>query len=113
MIVTGDQINKDMEEKCSVLIIGSGAGGGAIGAELAQAGVDVIILEEGPYYQSKDFSTNPTVMIPKLYRDAGTSVIMGSPSIIFSEGRCVGGSTVINGGMCWRTPEKIIKRMAA
>jgi choline dehydrogenase-like flavoprotein len=110
MIVTGDQINRDTEEKCSVVVIGSGAGGGAIAAELAEAGVDVIILEEGPYYQSKDFSTNPAVMIPMLYRDSGTSVIMGSPSIIFSEGRCVGGSTVINGGMCWRTPEKVIKR---
>jgi len=110
MIVTGEQVNRDLEEKCQVLVIGSGAGGGAIAAELAEAGVDVLILEEGPYYTSKDFSTNPAKMIPMLYRDAGTSVIMGSPSIIFSEGRCVGGSTVINGGMCWRTPEKVLKR---
>jgi choline dehydrogenase-like flavoprotein len=110
MIITGDQINNDLEESCQVLIIGSGAGGGCMAAELAQQGVDVIVLEEGPYYQTKDFSSNPAKMIPMLYRDAGTSLIMGSPSIIFSEGRCVGGSTVINGGMCWRTPEKVIKR---
>ena len=110
MIVTGDQVTKDLREKCSVVIIGSGASGGAIGAELAEAGVDVIILEEGGYYTSKDFVPDPCKMIPMLYRDAGTSMIMGSPAIIFSEGCCVGGSTVINGGMCWRVPEKILKR---
>ena len=110
MIITGEQINKDMVERCQVVIVGSGASGGCIGAELAQAGVEVIILEEGPYYETKDFSSNPATMILKAYRDAGTSMIMGSPSIIFNEGRCVGGSTVINGGMCWRVPEKILKR---
>jgi len=110
MIVTSDQVNKNLEEKCQVLVIGSGAGGGAIAAELAEAGVDVLILEEGGYYTSKDFNSNPAQMIPMLYRDAGTSVIVGSPSIIFSEGCCVGGSTVINGGMCWRAPEKVLKR---
>jgi len=110
MIITGEQVTKNLEEKCQVVIIGSGAGGGAIGAELAENGVDVIILEEGGYYTSKDFVPDPTKMIPMLYRDAGTSMIMGSPAIIFSEGCCVGGSTVINGGMCWRVPEKILKR---
>jgi len=110
MIITGDQITKDTVERCQVVIIGSGASGGCIGAELAEAGVEVIILEEGPHIESKDFSLNPATMIIKTYRDAGTSMIMGAPSIIFNEGRCVGGSTVINGGMCWRTPEKIIRR---
>ena len=49
-------------------------------------------------------------MIKKLYRNAGAAPILGRPNIIFSEGRCVGGSTVINGAMSWRTPEKILKR---
>ena len=49
-------------------------------------------------------------MIKKLYRNAGAAPILGRPNIIFSEGRCVGGSTVINGAMSWRTPEKVLKR---
>ncbi len=109
-IFTSDQLTKNIEERCQVCVIGSGAGGGAIAAELAENGVEVLILEEGGYYTSKDFSSDPAKAIPMLYRDAGTSVILGSPSIIFSEGRCVGGSTVINGGMCWRTPERVLKR---
>src|SRR5262245_499259 len=47
-------------------------------------------------------------MIRRLYRDAGTSLILGRPGILFAEGRCVGGSTVINGGMTWRTPERVL-----
>jgi choline dehydrogenase-like flavoprotein len=37
-------------------------------------------------------------------------MIFGKPPIIFAEGRCVGGSTVINGGMSWRTPEDVLTR---
>jgi choline dehydrogenase-like flavoprotein len=47
-------------------------------------------------------------MIRRLYRDAGTTMILGRPPIIFVEGKCVGGSTVINGGMSWRAPERVL-----
>jgi choline dehydrogenase-like flavoprotein len=35
---------------------------------------------------------------------------IGDPPVLFQEGRAVGGSTVINGGMSWRTPERILDR---
>ncbi len=110
MITIGEQINRDTTETCDVCVVGSGAGGGAIAAELAEGGLEVVILEEGGYYPSKDFSLDPGKAIPMLCRDAGASAILGKPNIIFQEGRCVGGSTVVNGGMCWRTPEKVLRR---
>lgn len=109
-IIVGAELDNDIIESADVCVIGSGAGGATISAALAKEGLDVVILEEGGYYTSKDFNQKPTDMIPKLYRDAGGSVIMGNPVIAFAEGRCVGGSTVINGGMCWRIPERILKR---
>jgi choline dehydrogenase-like flavoprotein len=33
--------------------------------------------------------------------------------VLFSEGRCVGGSTVVNGGMSWRTPARVLERWAS
>jgi choline dehydrogenase-like flavoprotein len=51
-------------------------------------------------------------MIRKLYRDGGATATLGNPPVVFSEGRTVGGSTVINGGMSWRTPEPILERWA-
>src|SRR5258708_23443250 len=37
---------------------------------------------------------------------------IGRPSILYAEGRCVGGSTVVNGGMSWRTPARVLGRWA-
>lgn len=110
IILTNFEINKDIVETADVCVIGSGAGGATVAAALSENGFDVVILEEGGYYPSSEFNQKPTDMISKLYRDAGGSVIMGNPVIAFAEGRCVGGSTVINGGMCWRIPERILKR---
>ena len=101
---------RDLEVDCDVVVVGSGAGGGAIAAELAEGGRSVVVVEEGGHYTSKDFGLDAPTMIKKLYRNAGSAPIMGKPNIIFSEGRCVGGSTVINGAMSWRTPEKVLKR---
>lgn len=110
MITIGKDIKRDVVESCDVVVVGSGAGGGSIAAEFAEAGLDVVIVEEGGHYTSEDFSLNPAVATSTLYRDAGASVIIGKPNIFFQEGRCVGGSTVINGGMCWRTPERVLQR---
>jgi choline dehydrogenase-like flavoprotein len=113
-IVTFEDVTRggarELRESADVVVVGSGAGGGAVAAELAEAGRSVILVEEGGYYTERDFTSDAPAMIKKLYRNAGTAVIRGRPNIIFSEGRCVGGSTVINGGMSWRTPDKVLKR---
>ena len=92
-----------------IAVIGTGAGGAAAGAELAEAGRDVLFLEEGGYHPTSSFNPYLTETIPRLYRDAGATMIMGRPPIPYAEGRCVGGSTVINGGMTWRPPERVLK----
>ncbi len=97
-------------EEDDVVVVGSGAGGGTIACALAEAGLDVVILEEGALVRTRDFTSDPRHALLHLYRDAGASLMFGRPPIFFSEGRCVGGSTVINGGMSWRTPERILRR---
>ena len=51
-------------------------------------------------------------MVRQLYRDGGATMALGNPPILFQEGRAVGGSTVINGGMSWRTPERDPRALA-
>ena len=43
-----------------------------------------------------------------LYRDGGLTPFLGNPAIGFGEGVALGGSTVVNGGLLWRTPEFIL-----
>jgi len=111
MIYKHSDITKNIDETCDVCVVGSGAGGAPAAKELAEAGLSVIMVEEGGYYITEDFQNTDLVdSMCKLFRDGGSSVVFGKPNIAIAEGRCVGGSTTVNGGMCWRTPEKILKR---
>ena len=107
LVEQGD-VSDDLTVTCDVVIVGSGAGGAAMAAELAGAGIDVVVIEEGGYHPTESFTTEAGRALRTLYRDAGAQSTVGSPPIVFSEGRCVGGSTVINGGMCWRTPDRVL-----
>jgi choline dehydrogenase-like flavoprotein len=98
------------ELECDVVVVGSGAGGATVAAELAEAGMDVVVLEEGGYHATETFGTDVVRAYGTLYRSGGAQTIVGTPPITFLEGRCVGGSTVVNGGMCWRTPDSVLER---
>ena len=109
-LFTREELRRDTEIGCDVVIVGSGAGGAATAAELAEAGLDVVVLEEGRYWQTRDFTADSSAMIRGMYRGGGATAALGSPPILYQEGRVVGGSTVINGGMSWRTPSDILER---
>jgi choline dehydrogenase-like flavoprotein len=111
-LTSGDGITGDLTLECGAVIIGSGAGGATMAAELAGAGVDVIILEEGGYHPTESFTAETGRALRTLYRDGGGGMTLGRPSVLYAEGRCVGGSTVVNGGMSWRTPARVLDRWA-
>ena len=82
-VSTRHDIHGDTVLDCDVLVIGSGAGGATVAAELAEAGYDVVILEEGSYYATRDFTADTSGMIRQLYRDGGATMALGSPPIMF------------------------------
>ena len=111
--VTGQaDVASDLRVECGVVVVGSGAGGATMAAELADAGVDVVLVEEGGYYPTESFTAQTGRALRTLYRDGGAELAMGRPPVLFSQGRCVGGSTVVNGGMSWRTPPRVLARWA-
>jgi choline dehydrogenase-like flavoprotein len=96
---------------CDAIVIGSGAGGAFAARELARAGHDVLILEEGERWDlARLRSERPVRRFAGLYRDGGSTVALGSPPIALPLGRAVGGTTVINSGTCFRPPAAIIAR---
>ena len=111
-LTTRDGIEGDLSLECGVVVVGSGAGGATVAAELAEAGVDVIVLEEGGYHPTESSTAGTGRALRTLYRDGGGGMAIGRPSVLYAEGRCVGGSTVVNGGMSWRTPARVLQRWA-
>jgi len=109
MIVTGDQIDGDLALIADVCVIGTGAGGSVIAKELAQAGRDVVVLEQGGHYTKDDFTQREDEMMPLLYEDMGQRATVDQ-TIMILQGRNVGGSTVHNLCYCFRTPEPILEQ---
>jgi choline dehydrogenase-like flavoprotein len=95
-------------EHCDVVVAGSGAGGAAAARVLAEAGLSVIVVEEGDYHDASSYPDDPLTALSTLYRDGGLTVCEGRPPIPLPLGRCVGGTTVVNSGTCFRTPGDVL-----
>jgi choline dehydrogenase-like flavoprotein len=97
---------------CDVVIVGSGAGGATIARELAQAGIEVVLVEEGGPVERADFDGRVLHRIVKYYRDNGFTATLGGSVIPVPMGRVVGGTTVVNSGTCLRAPESLLDEWA-
>ena len=54
-----------------VVIVGSGAGGGVVAADLARAGRSVVVLEAGPFVDEASMPTNELDAFARLYLERG------------------------------------------
>jgi choline dehydrogenase-like flavoprotein len=112
MIIEGNNINNSIEEKPDVCIVGSGAAGAILAWELAERNQTVVVLERGGYYarnkQRNDFTQKEDEMIPALYKNAGLQFAVPA-GIAIAQGSCVGGSTVVNDAVCFRTPDAVLE----
>jgi choline dehydrogenase-like flavoprotein len=101
-------VTHDLQLTADVVIIGSGAGGSVIAAELAAAKKDVLLLEKGDYYTEEDFSGYEADMTPKLYLRRGI-LATDNHGLIVVAGSCLGGGTVVNWSTSLRTPMEVLE----
>lgn len=109
MIHRGSDIQHDLNLRAEVCVIGSGAGGAVAAKELAEAGRDVVLLEQGAYHTKEDFTQREDEMMPILFEDLGQRAT-DDQALLILQGRGVGGSTVHNLCYCFRTPEPILDK---
>jgi choline dehydrogenase-like flavoprotein len=89
----------DLNNNQVVVIIGSGAGGGTLGNELAQKGIDVVILEAGGRHEYGDFVNDEWASFVQLaWKDMRTTsgswrVAKNFPNLPAWIVKAVGGST--------------------
>lgn len=96
---------------CDVAIIGSGAGGGTVAAELAPLvadGLRVIVFEQGPRLRDDEFDGGELTMAPALYEDSG-GFLTADGTMTLAFGRVYGGSTVVYTGTSLIAPERVIR----
>jgi choline dehydrogenase-like flavoprotein len=105
----GDTSPAGEGEECDVVVVGSGAGGATAAAALAEAGLEVIVLEAGGHYNRDNYPDDHLEAISRIYRDGGLTIAEGRPPIPVPVAKVLGGTTVINSGTCFRAPEPVME----
>ena len=98
--------------ECDVLVIGSGAGGSAVANTLAKAGVNVLIVEEGPEINPNHPPAGLSLSMQEIWRNGGLTSTLGT-QIAYAEGRSVGGGTQINSAIFQSAPGEILDEWRA
>jgi choline dehydrogenase-like flavoprotein len=107
-VVDGAALDRSVDESFDYVVVGSGAGGAVAAHTLASAGFSVALVEEGPWVKTREFGERVYEAFRRMYRDAGTQVVEGRSYIPLIQGRCVGGSTVMNSAIAHRTPDDVL-----
>ena len=102
-VIDASRAERDIALDADVVIVGSGAGGGTAAEILAQAGLRIVLLEEGPLRSSRDFRMLEREAYPDLYQESASRKT-ADKAITILQGRCVGGGTTVNWTSSFRTP---------
>lgn len=105
------ELKQNTTIECDVVIVGTGAGGGTAAEVLSQAGLRVVLLEEGPLRSSNDFRMREDEAFRDLYQEGGGRTTKDA-AITVMQGRSVGGSTTVNWTSSFRTPPQTLRHWA-
>jgi len=97
------------ESRCAIAVVGSGPGGAITACLLAEAGRDVLLIEEGPFCPLESCPPFSKEEMLRKYRNGGQTVAMGRNKVAYVEGCCVGGGSEINSGLYHRAPPEILE----
>jgi choline dehydrogenase-like flavoprotein len=95
--------------RADVVVVGSGASGAVTAYELSRAGAKVVVLEAGPYIKSTEFKEHTPTAFETLYQDHGNQSNTTGDLIVL-QGKCIGGSTVVNAAVCFRPPDQVLEQ---
>jgi choline dehydrogenase-like flavoprotein len=105
--IDGRHVPTSLDLTADLVVVGSGPAGCSVARAAAACGASVIVVEAGPWVQPNDYPLSTFSAMSMLYRNMGASLVLGSAPIPYVQGRMVGGSSPINGAICWRMPRDV------
>jgi choline dehydrogenase-like flavoprotein len=99
---------KPLKRELDVIIVGAGPSGIIAGMIHALAGARVMVLEEGQFWPRGSFKRKQSWALKHIYQDRGQRVMLGNVIISLQSGRGVGGGTLVNSTISFRTPDRIL-----
>jgi choline dehydrogenase-like flavoprotein len=112
-VVDGETLARSVDDVFDVVIVGSGAAGATAAYTLTQAGLSVGIVEEGPWMKTRELAKDVHTAFGRVMRQSGMQVLGGRAYMPMLQGRCVGGSTLVNSAIAWRIPEDVVDDWSA
>ncbi len=94
--------------KSEIVVVGSGPGGAVTACLMAEAGRQVLLVEEGPALGQDSCRPFSVPEMRQKYRNGGLTAAMGRCKIPYVEGRVVGGGSEVNSGLYHRTPDAVL-----
>lgn len=99
------------EITADVVIVGSGAGGGVVAAQLAQAGLDVLVIEKGEAATAETFRVRELAGMRRFFEKQG-SLTTSDLGLIVLAGSVLGGGTTVNWQTCLAPPDAVRRQWA-
>ncbi|MBC8144631.1 MAG: GMC family oxidoreductase N-terminal domain-containing protein, partial [bacterium] len=103
--VDSDTINAD------VVIIGTGAGASLLAHSILRENPnrEILMLERGDYIDRSEMNEDEIDMLSKLYAEGALQLTRDFKFQVL-QGKCVGGTTVVNNAVCFDLPDDVLGR---
>ncbi len=101
-----------VQERCDVVVVGSGPGGALAALELAKNGVDVILVEAGPVARKQDLVRDGGLTMARYFWDSGMRTTRGNVILPTMQAKILGGGSVVNSAICLRALDGALESWA-
>jgi choline dehydrogenase-like flavoprotein len=109
VIIQGTGFAGELRERADVVVVGTGSGGGTLGAYLAERGWNVVMVEKGGFFRAEDFTQREEDAMADFNGRRGLDSTADN-SVFLNYAEAVGGCTVHYWGDSFRAPPDRLAR---